>query len=322
MDSLVISIVDVFSDLKLYLKNNGKLKLNKKSKEGHFTNIIKELKHEKSSEEFGEYINNFAWVLNNNFSKDDLQNFKKNIRGLSAYGIYFQVGDIFRFDTFLGRYDTINNSISIDLRRDKNKSSIYHELFHMASTRVGDRVIDSGFHHYMGEKISVGEGLNEGYTDLLTKRYFNETGYETYYNKELIYASLLEQIVGKEKMESLYLKGDLRGLMSELEKYDTLDNIKHFINEIDYIRKSDGIVVDRQRIYNMNYFLIDAYIRKKVLNGESLNDKNVGMDIMRFYNSVPTEVKVGDNVIKMDNSIILNESVAPYIQNIDRRNFR
>ena len=54
-------------------------------------------------------------------------------------------------------------------------------------------------------------GLNEGYTELLAERIFsNESAggiYEFY--KEV--TRLLEQIIGQEKMTSLYFTNDLRG---------------------------------------------------------------------------------------------------------------
>ena len=304
MDNVLISIVDVVNDFKLYVNDKrNKLKLKKVPKEGFINHKIDKLKFKKRQEEFNEELSRFAMVLKSNFKKEDLENFRKNMRTLQVYGVYFQLGDFglhFNYNTFMGRYDVLKNAVAIDLSKDKEKSSIYHELFHMASTRRGMILTGSGFHYHKTDKVSYGRGLNEGYTDLLTQRYFYNKDYEVYYESELIYASLLERIIGKEKMESLYLNGDLNGLIHELEKYDTLDNIFHFIKEIDYIKYSDGIPVDTIRVRSISHFLIQAYMRKKLLNGESIYDNETGKDVYNFIRSVPTTVEVGGNKIKVD----------------------
>lgn len=50
-------------------------------------------------------------------------------------------------------------------------ASIFHELMHMATRyRDADGVLKVGFYHV--GNIIIGRGLNEGYTQLLTERYF------------------------------------------------------------------------------------------------------------------------------------------------------
>ena len=56
--------------------------------------------------------------------------------------------------------------------------------------------------------IEIGSILNEGYTELLTKRYFKCSNNE-YYKKEVILASKIEEFIGKEEMERAYFEGDL-----------------------------------------------------------------------------------------------------------------
>ena len=56
--------------------------------------------------------------------------------------------------------------------------------------------------------IEIGSILNEGYIELLTKRYFKCSNNE-YYKKEVILASKIEEFIGKEEMERAYFEGDL-----------------------------------------------------------------------------------------------------------------
>lgn len=314
MDNILISIVDVINDFKLYMREkNNKLILRKEPREGFFSNKIEKIKNDKRYLDFNEELNRFIFTIKSNFRKEDLDNFRKNIRSLQVYGVYFQLGDFapnFEFGTFLGRYDMLANSVTIDLRRDREKSSIYHELLHMASTRRDRIRIASGFHYYKTDKVSYGRGLNEGYTELLTQRYFYNKDYDlSLYQNAYIYASLLERIVGKEKMESLYLNADINGLVHELEKYDSYDNILHFINELDYINHSQGIVIDTQRLKNISHFLIQSYMRKKLVNGESIYDNETGMDVYNFIKSVPTEVEIEGKKCKLNLSVMIDEIV-------------
>jgi len=327
MDNLLISIVDVISDFKLYLgEKNNKLKLSKVPKEGTISNKIGRMKFKKSCEDYKDEINHFITVLKTNFNREDLENLRKNIRSLSVYGVYFQLSDFgIRFDygSFLGRYDILKNEIAIDLSRDKEKSSIYHELFHMASTRRGNIATGSGFKYYKTDKVSYGRGINEGYTDILTQRYFYNKNYEIIYKNEYIYALLLERIVGKDKMESLYLKGNLNGLIHELEKYDSLDNIYHFIKEIDLIKRSDGTLIDLTRLQNISHFLIQTYMRKKLVNGESIYDNDTGMDVYNFIKCVPIEVEIEGNKYKLNLSSMVDEIVnETFPENRYMQNYR
>ena len=313
MESVIISIVDVFSDLILYLRENSKsLKVHKTSKEGFLKNKVEKLKNESMQKDFSDEINNFITVLKSNFSAEDLVNFKKNIRSLSVYGVRFQISDLGYvpdYGTFLGRYDMLTNRIAIDLSKDKEKRSIYHELFHMASTKRGNILTNCGFRYYKNDKVSYGRGLNEGYTDILTQRYFYNKDYEIMYDNEYIYALLLERIIGKDKMESFYLRGDLNGLISELEKYDTLDNILHFIKELDHLGRSDGILIDVQRLQNISHFLIQAYMRKKQVNNENLYNNTTNMDVYNFIQCVPRQIEIEGKKYKLDLSQMVEELV-------------
>jgi len=113
-------------------------------------------------------------------------------------------------------------------------TSIYHELFHMASNYYWEEKgqLFTGFEQSTTFD-RVGVGINEGYTEILVKRYFNIDG--TPYVDEMKLASIIETVVGKEKMTQLYFKADLKGLMDEIKIYADGYNIRKFIDLVDCI---------------------------------------------------------------------------------------
>lgn len=76
---------------------------------------------------------------------------------------------------------------------------------------------------------NYGVGICEGYTDLLANRYFNKI---ISYDIEAEISEQLENIVGRTGMEKLYLKADLKSLVTELSKYTSLEEINDFINMV------------------------------------------------------------------------------------------
>ena len=78
-------------------------------------------------------------------------------------------------------------------------------------------------------KTEIGSLLNEGYTELLTKRYFKCTDNE-YYKKEVLLASRIEEFIGREEMEKAYFEGNINYI---IERFDDagIDGLS-FIQEI------------------------------------------------------------------------------------------
>ena len=108
----------------------------------------------------------------------------------------------------------------------------------MSSTfyRESDGMIFCGFAQgYKGKKI-IATGINEGYTQLLAERYFGESkDILKAYSCEKSIAEKLEMIVGKEKMQSLYLNANLYGLIQELKQYEDENTIMQFISDVDFL---------------------------------------------------------------------------------------
>ena len=147
----------------------------------------------------------------------------------------------------------------------------------------------------------IGLGLNEGYTELIANRYFsnqrtsrllkNNYDYKYDLNEEyplqVLIASKLEEIVGKTKMESLYLTANLHGLIKELEQYTSREQIDKFLSNMDFLHSNmDNIFafsIKNKKLHDAYVeicgFLDECYrnklanrYNKKSLRKEFLND--------------------------------------------------
>ena len=147
-------------------------------------------------------------------------------------------------------------------------------------------------------------GLNEGYTQLLTERYFpSEVSYTLSYPYEVVMAHQIETIIGKEEILSLYLTADFKSFVLRLEKYLNLGEIKKLINNIDFIHdnlyKNKNVVLLKEKLQEVSQILLKAYQTKLELS-ETSNKED----------------KLKNFVINMDLSMeINNEEYDFYIPN-------
>ena len=113
--------------------------------------------------------------------------------------------------------------------------TLYHELLHAATYDEDKDKLRSGFNkNACGYNLA--HSLNEGYTELLTKRYFSYFTNNSYYLKEQEYASEVERLIGKDVMEKAYLEGDLYTVITKLSDY--------ILEPIDFIIKADYGLID------------------------------------------------------------------------------
>lgn len=174
-----------------------------------------------SKSKFYNQIKEFKDVLENNFNKEYLQNYYLNMKQI-------KINNRTLFDLITksmkntdGVYMPSKNQIVL-----RNDSSIYHELFHLASTNPEGYV---GFF-----QKGMGKALNEGYTEFLTKRYFPEHGSSSY-SSQVTIAEQVERLIEKDKMEKMYLTSDVKGLIDELNKYAPKEVVQELINLTDHI---------------------------------------------------------------------------------------
>lgn len=136
-----------------------------------------------------------------------------------------------------GFYDSNKNEMCY-----ASSKAVGHEVLHMFSTMYDEivaiydsknKIILSGFSQTKGS-VSIGKGINEGYTELLASRIFNKNGKVNCYHKEVKIARLLELFFDDSKdMSNMYFSCDLPGLIHHLEAFASRDEIMNFIQDVD-----------------------------------------------------------------------------------------
>ena len=219
-------------------------------------------------------ICDFATTITKVFSEQELENFYRNINNVKIKkGLFFKA---------CAYYAPLVNKIVV---KKSKENSLYHELFHLASSKVDGKNLFVGFCQYQDGNV-VGLGLNEGYTELLNRRYFKNHINPNSYNVEVLITTLLESIVTKEKMEYFYLTSDLKSLLKELQKYNSNIKIMHLVADLDYLNKylysepKKHQEILSYKLEKIISFLKETYINK--LKSLNILNENTVVEMLNF----------------------------------------
>lgn len=260
-----------------------------------------------ASQRFGDAVIEFAKLMMDKFPSSDLTNFYNNLTELKIKPKKFGFQNLVLQRNTAAQYSVKDNKIELD--ENNYITTIYHELFHMASSIYKDGISYSGFSQvsFKFGTISLGNAINEGYTQLLTERYFGYIeGLCRTYKFEVNIADKLEKIIGQEKMENLYLNANLLGLINELKKYALEEEITKFISSTDFLTEHlrDTKILPKEEemiissLTTLNKFLISVYamkLRKQLDNGNlSISEctENLGM----YVGSLSDTITIGKNI--------------------------
>lgn len=228
------------------------------------------------NQEMKDVIINFIKTLkekNPDFSYELLFN---NLTTLTkTTDISYFIKSILHFIYIDGAYSTVKNKISI---YNYKNEVITHELLHAASTLFTGKVAYCGFSQsiFVSKTKTYGRAINEGYTQVLNKKYFNDTTKSYEYQAQI--AKYLEGIVGEKNMEYLYFKADLYHLIALLTRYNDVTSVLNFIVDTDkllYIKYNP--LIDRKvedKLNSVAYFLVESCLNKYKDN-EDLENKCV-----------------------------------------------
>lgn len=172
-------------------------------------------------------IQNFLNTMKKELSFNDYEIIEQNIKNINIEFL-----EKIKDEDVCGLYSPEG---LITLHKKDDEFTFYHELFHASSSYYNENKLElnSGFHHqHINEKKDIGRGFNEGYTELLTQRYFG-FHHECGYSNELHYVRLIEHLIGKEQMQSFYLRSSLNDLITELCKYNSFENVLKFMESMD-----------------------------------------------------------------------------------------
>ena len=254
-------------------------------KEGYYLQYLIKLRKEITEEEKckvlakldNPYINKFIEIMKSNGKENVLNNLYSNLRitkiidcemiqnliakNSATYGGNYYIGG--RILLLLGDKIKIDNYV-VNL-------TPYHELLHLLTTRIeNENVISIGI-----STNTFGEGLNEGYTEVLTKRYFGflSEDEEDTYSIYKWYSEMIEEIIGKDVFEKSYFEANQDLLIKELAKYSNEKNVIEIISFIDYLFDNED------KIYTIEKEMLDDNMTRinelKMLHNESKMIRNI-----------------------------------------------
>lgn len=279
-----------------------------------------------NDEKIAAMITNFTIKMQLNFSKEDLTFFYRNVNNINVHQVITDFSkllfSLIKSQNINGIYLAGSNSISIN--KECLDSSLYHEIFHMATAYSEKEKTFCGFAQgYLTSYdeanydnfLILGKALNEGYTEIMNNRYFNidisKSGYAYYIDM----ASKIEKIVGTKFMEKQYMHANLKGLIEELAKYSSIEDTINFIKNMDFyhmhIRDKRKIPYEKRLLKKCKrdcaLFIINAYINKIKMD---YNNKNIFvydalMEIDKFINEFLNNSNFNHYLTKEDQKRII-----------------
>ena len=274
---------------------------------------IKVIRNKKiDNSKFQDKINEFIEVFHDNFPStlsDRLEENLNTIKVIKKSKLFRKKKDV------VGTYSSNTNEIIL-----YEDDSLDHELFHMSSSLITpkpNKLLEN--YDFIGFRDGFkGKGLNEGYTQLLSERFFDT---EKTYIRLVEVVKVLEYIIGKDIMQECYFDTGLKGLIDELikyfepEEYNYIDSFIMHTNKLAdkiFIREADYSIV---QIYGMLFNLYS----KKLIKEINENNKDINTELAE-YDSLWYKLiskYSNDNYFKIDKSQFKNFDESK--KEIDRR---
>ena len=251
-------------------------------------------------------VKNYIEKVSRIATKEELEQIKRNLETLN---IYKNIKNINLILKLYGYYDGNNHSININqyVNKRRSLSTMNHELTHAISS--GGEYKDTffvGFHQGTND-VLIGRGLNEGYTEYFNQKYITKGQNKNYsYKYHVQVAKILEFIIGEEKIKSLYLNSNLKGLVKQLEQYINKEKIINFIINLDKILLIQNqlnttyilSLEEKQKLLNLyneiTIFLYKVYSNKKQDNYFSSSNNFLELldelDKVSYFETKPKEI--------------------------------
>lgn len=232
-----------------------------------------------TKKKYRNYISEFRNTVKTEIPHYDLTLFEKNIKTICFKEEKLEVLDEIEIEN--GMFTMAGLRLPENymyLPKKCYSDNIFHELFHESNFIIINNIIYCGFSQHKSN-LKVGQAINEGYTNLMKRRYFGSNEIPFYnYELEVLLVTMIEEIVGREKMENLYSRADLYGLVKELTKYNTEEKAINFIRNCDFVcaticvckEKNNTDEIQRRLIFAIS-FLIESFcikVKKMVLDNK------------------------------------------------------
>jgi hypothetical protein len=270
---------------------------------------------------FDAFVNLFIKTIDDKLSYVNPSLLNQNLKTFNIKEkckIYFKM---LHMGNAIATYESDGNIAYV--RKNKFIHCIFHEFFHMASTYSEEEKCYCGFAQYYKEsKNDIGCGLNEGYTSLLTERYFKDYYIEDGYENERIIASMVEKIIGKEYMEKMYFEANLKEIVEGLKKYSSEEEAIEFIVDVDFINMAmqknnpffDEII--KKRLTKINNYLSQCYSKKMIIEyqNQKIDYQTALKNITSFTMKLALHIKETYNGSKEEIDTLIYNMGESYIK--------
>lgn len=284
-------------------------------------------------QQFSPSIIEFINTIKQNIPNSDLTLFYNNFNNIKTSVKNFKISNLILGEHTGAQWLPLENTI--ELSPDNYKATIDHELFHVSTTYIDPKthIVFCGFQQIKSANNQIGEGLNEGYTQYLTEKYFSPSTLLKAYPYEKRIAETVELIVGQEKMQSLYFNANLKGLIEVLKQYNAEEKVYNFITTLDFLNKHltdkkltpNSNQIRLSSLKSINSFLIQTYIKKIILEypNEKIESKEVFEKLVPLLTKIPNYIKInGKPVTIIDDGLmmeIIKDAFSDYKPSEDRK---
>lgn len=159
------------------------------------------------------------------------------------------------------------------------KETLPHEFLHMSATPLHKKNEDeyySGFRFDYG-KIAYQKGLNEGYTELLTNRIFNDENYDNdSYYKPIVYILRTFELLYADKkfMERDYFLGNYQSPISNFCNYGSIEEYFTLMRFLDYFIETSILGDEDLQIFDFIKRILErTYDEEKILKAEEIKEE-------------------------------------------------
>lgn len=216
-------------------------------------------------------LKRLVYQLEKNIDKENLNNLYRNLNDVTINKRFLMI-----LGGIAGKYNSEKNTIDYSI-----KSALAHEFIHMASSYYDkdNNIKQSGFIDY-SNNLAYGKALNEGYTDLLTRRIFNPT--TKFYNEEVRVVRFVELLFDKKSLEKYYFTNDFIQVVKNLNKFMSTEEAIKLITTFD-------LGFDLKRQGNPAYKIIYTNLELKISDIFEKNNKSLlkQVDYLKLLSESP-----------------------------------
>lgn len=252
-----------------------------------FVSLVKEVNVDKILDKpYGDVILEFLEVMNSVLPLQNKTLLFNNIESLKVEESNMKILNRLLCANARGRYNSKFNKIY--LSKNCKKRTITHELMHMAS---------GYYNNNENNKSLKFVAFNEGCTEYLNAKYFNNNKIGSYYD-EVNIAKKVFKIIGMEKIEDIYFNKRYDKVVTCLNEYMDNDDIIKFFDKMNFIlnykNNNKRVSIDLDIVENViecrkenNLFLVECYAKKIILRNPNVSFDIILNEIINFSSSLP-----------------------------------